>query len=158
MAEKKAYSGGEDKPLAAYTGLMALYGGYAGAVGLLAWRRGLPERVPARDLALLAAATYKTSRLLTRDKVTSPLRAPFTRVEPGAGEVDETPAGTGARKAVGELLTCPFCVSQWLATGFLGALLVAPRPTRFVTSLLTAVTASDALQWGMAALRKRAED
>ena len=156
-AVKQQY--GKDKPLASYAGLMAVYGAYAGSLGLLAKRRGLPERLPAADIALVAAATYKASRLVTRDKVTSPVRAAFTRFEEeaDASEVNESPRGTGPRRAVGELLTCPFCISQWIATTFLGGLLLAPRPTRAVTSLFAGLAGSDALQWGMAALKKRAE-
>jgi hypothetical protein len=158
-AVKSEYAGGTEKPLASYAGLMAVYGAYAGGLALLVRRRGLPERVPAADIALLAASTYKVSRLVTRDKVTSPVRAAFTRFEEEAeaSEVNESPRGTGPRRAVGELLTCPFCISQWVATTFLGGPLVAPRPTRAVASLFAALTASDGLQWGMAALKKRAE-
>src|SRR5438552_4270755 len=58
----------------------ALTGGYAAAVGaFLAFKRGeLPENVAFGDLALLGIATHKTSRALTKDRVTAPLRAPFT--------------------------------------------------------------------------------
>ena len=55
---------------------------------------------------LLGVATHKLSRLIATDTATSPLRAPFTRYEGGAGvnEVSETPRGEGPRRAFGELI------------------------------------------------------
>ncbi|MFE2537114.1 DUF1360 domain-containing protein [Streptomyces sp. NPDC059371] len=72
---------------------------------------------------MLGTATYKVSRLVTKGKVTSFLRAPFARRQEAVGgsEVMDEPRRQGAvRHAVGELLSCPFCASSWVATG-LGA-------------------------------------
>ena len=51
----------------------------------------MPESIAYGDLLLLGIATYKLSRLISSDRVTSPLRAPFVEyVEPaGASEVKE---------------------------------------------------------------------
>jgi Protein of unknown function (DUF1360) len=128
------------------------------SVSALARRRGreLPERVAPGDLALMAIATHKASRLLTKDRVTSAVRAPFTRFEEegGPGEVEEQARGSGLRRAVGELVICPYCLSMWIATGFATGLVLAPRPTRWAASVLSAVFGSDLLQ----VLYKRAED
>ena len=51
------YSPSEERPLAAFGGLMTLYGAFAGGLGLAAFRKGLPSRVPTRDLVLLGVAT-----------------------------------------------------------------------------------------------------
>lgn len=50
-------------------------------------------------------------------EVTAPLRAPFTEFqeEGGPREVEESPRGSGIRRAIGELLACPFGMSQWVA-------------------------------------------
>ncbi len=55
--------------------------------------------MPVQDTALCAVATHKLSRLLARDPVTSPLRAPFTSYQGTAGpaELDETPAAAARR-------------------------------------------------------------
>jgi hypothetical protein len=53
------------------------------AVFLLAARlagRSIPERVDARDIALLGMATHKLSLVGSQDAITSPLRAPFTEL------------------------------------------------------------------------------
>jgi hypothetical protein len=137
----------DDRPLWSYTGLMAAFG--ALFVGLLALSRGrLPEHVSARDVVLGGVATHKISRLLAKDKVTQPLRAPFTENPEDAGpsEVDEEPAGEGPRKAIGELVSCPYCLGMWVATGLLYGFLLLPRLTRLVAAIFTVHTISDFLQ------------
>ena len=88
----------------------------------------------------------RSGRVLIR--VTSAVRAPFTRFEEegGPGEVEEQARGSGFRRAVGELLICPYCLSMWIAAGFTGGLVVVPRPTRWLSSVLAAVLGSDLLQ------------
>jgi Protein of unknown function (DUF1360) len=156
--EAEAYKGGEDRPLGAFAGIMAAYGAVVGVGGFLARRRGLPERVSVSDLALLTVATHKVSRLLAKDPVTSPLRAPFTRFEGTSGEAElaEEVRGTGARKAMGELVTCPFCLGQWVATAFVFGLVLAPRATRLTAAVFTALTGADFLQLAYAAAEERA--
>ena len=64
---------------------------YAGVVGTLAAAarvtgREVPDGLRVQDIALSALATHKLSRLLAKDPVTSPLRAPFTAYQGrGAG-------------------------------------------------------------------------
>ena len=159
--EAQAYSAGADRPLGGYVATMGTYAASVVALvgmGALAGRR-LPERVAPYDVALLGVATHKLSRLVTKDTVTAPLRAPFTEFAgpQGQGELHEEVRGHGARHAVGELLTCPFCLAQWVATGFVAGLVFAPRATRLVASTFTAVAVSDALQNIYAYLQKKAE-
>ena len=137
------------RPLAAYGLLAGVFN--AGLVGFLvaAERKGkLPERFAPADIALMAVGTFKLSRLSTKDRVTSVVRAPFTRFQDdaGHGEVDEAARGRGLRRALGELLVCDYCLSQWVAGGYLAGFALAPRPTRAVATMYTAYAASDALQ------------
>ena len=156
--EVEAYSGGEERPLRNYGAFMATYAAVVGALVLLGRHRKvrLPEHVSFGDLALLGVATHRVSRLVSKDSITSVVRAPFTRyVEPaGAGEVNEEVRGSGLRHAAGELLACPFCLAQWIGTGFVAGFVFAPRATRIVASAFTVVAASDALQFVYAGLRK----
>jgi Protein of unknown function (DUF1360) len=74
--------------------------------------------------------THKLSRTLTKEAVTSPLRAPFTHYLGigGPAEVNEDGRQAGQlRHSMGELLTCPFCFDMWVATGFAIGLIFAPR-------------------------------
>jgi hypothetical protein len=138
-----------DRPLGWYALLISTYASLLG--GFVTWFRGsgrtLPERIDGRDFALLAVAAHKGSRLLGKAKITSAVRAPFTRYQGDGGpaEVEEAARGRGLRRVVGELLICPFCLSMWFATLFTAALLVAPRATRWVASVLAMVFASDVL-------------
>src|SRR4051794_26921512 len=137
---------GDEKPLAQYGALIVVFNAAMGA-GLIGLRERLPARVSPGDLVLLTVGTLKLSRLIAKDKVTSAVRAPFAEYEEDAGpsEVSETPRGSGLRQAIGELITCPFCMGQWIAAAGLFGLVVAPRPTRFVASLFTILTGSDFL-------------
>ena len=76
------------------------------------------------------------------------LLRPFTELEGpgGPAELEERARGTGARRAVGELLTCPYCLSLWVVSIFSIGLLFAPRLTRFFAAVLSALTISDFLQ------------
>lgn len=151
------YANGADRPLIGYGVLLTTYVTGVAGLGLVARRRGrLPERVSVGDIALLGVATHKLSRIVTKDAVTSTLRAPFTRFrEPaGEGEVDEEVRSGEIRHAMGELVTCPFCVAQWIATGFAFGLVLAPRATRLAASVFAAVTASDALQLVYSSLKQ----
>ena len=150
----------EERPLGGYAAVMALYGAAAAAAGSLIRRRGrqLPE-VSLGDVVLVGVATHKLSRRLSKDSVTSPLRAPFTRYRgvSGPAELAEDARGRGVRKAVGELVTCPFCLSQWVATGFMFGLALSPRATRMGASVFASLAIADFLQFGYAWAEQKAE-
>jgi hypothetical protein len=149
-AEKHAYSAGEERPLEGYLAAMTTYVAFAAAVVMAAAsrRKDAPARFSPVDIALTGIATHKLARIVSKDSVTSPLRAPFTRYrEPGGpAEVMEEVRGKGVRHALGELLTCPFCLSPWIATALTGGLVLAPRFTRAVTAVFSAVAVSDYVQ------------
>jgi len=110
----------------------------------------LPRRIAAGDIVLLGIATYQLSRTITRDRVTAFVRAPFARQgEPaGRGEVKSEAQGSGLRRAVGELVTCPFCMTQWVAAAGMVGLVAAPRSTRFVASMLAVRTVAEVANLG----------
>jgi Protein of unknown function (DUF1360) len=147
--ETEEYSQGEDRPLTAYAGGMAVYSTIVLALGVTARAQGrsLPSPTPF-EVVLVATATHKLARLISKENITSALRAPFTRYEGTAGpaELHEEVRGHGAKHAIGELITCPFCLAQWTATGFTFGLIFAPKATRLVATTMTAVAASDFLQ------------
>ncbi|MFH9659523.1 DUF1360 domain-containing protein [Streptomyces sp. NPDC017248] len=150
-----------ETPLGGYAVLASVFAASVGTFALVARRRGvrLPQEVPPWDVALLGVATYKTSRLLTRDKITSFVRAPFTRRgdDGEAAEVLDEPRGTGLRRAVGDLVSCPFCTAAWTAGALVCSYAAAPRLTRLVCGGLGAVTVSDWLQYAWTATQAKAE-
>lgn len=108
----------------------------------------LPERPAAADVVLIGVASHKLSRVITKDRITSFLRAPFTEYQApgGPGEVEERARGRGMRRVVGELLVCPYCLGLWLSAGMHLGNVHAPRVTRTVASTFTALTIADFLQ------------
>ncbi|MCQ4079351.1 DUF1360 domain-containing protein [Streptomyces sp. RB6PN25] len=127
---RAAYAGEEERPLGSFAALMGTYAVVVAGVAAAARLTGrkIPEPT-AWDVVLWAGANHRLSRLIAKDPVTSPLRAPFTRFEgtTGPAELAEQVRGRGTRKAIGELLTCPFCTSLWVATGSLRAPSSLPR-------------------------------
>jgi Protein of unknown function (DUF1360) len=156
-AIKQRYTGGAERPLGSFAALMGVYGTavLSASAYVRARRKPLPERVGMQDLGLIAVATHKLARLIAKDPVTSPVRAPFTKFEgqSGEAEVAEEVVGSGPRKAVGELVTCPFCLAQWIATAFMFGLVIRPRETRLAAALFTTVSAADFLQFAYDALQ-----
>jgi hypothetical protein len=144
-----------------YAAVAATYGvGLTAIATALIRRDKLPERVPWSDIFLGGLATFVVSRRLTRDKITRPLRAPFTDVDGvgAGGELHESlPDDThGAKRVMGELLSCPFCVSQWLATGFVTGVITAPRPMRTAATVFAVAGIADQLQFVRGALVRAA--
>jgi hypothetical protein len=149
---RQRYQGNEDRPLQGYLTVLGVYGGVTTGLAIAgrALGKSVPDRLDLGDTLLLSIATHKASRLLAKDAVTSPLRAPFVQYEEpaGEGELNESVPGQGTRHAVGELVTCPFCLAIWVATAMAAGMVFAPRLTRMAATVLTAVAASDVLQLG----------
>ncbi len=140
------YKGNEDIPLAGYAALMGAFVAVFVPMLIVASRRGrLPRRWGFRDIALLGLATHKLSRILARDWITAPLRAPFTRLQKqaGAGEVQEVARGHGMRRALGSLATCQYCTGVWVAAALAALTVGRPRVGRTVAAVLAIVTVSD---------------
>jgi Protein of unknown function (DUF1360) len=156
---QRQYAHGHDRPLLGYLTVSSTYGLGAVALGLAVRRHGA-DRIGTRDLALITVATHRLSRTLAKDAVTSPMRAAFTRYN-GAGLPSEVNEEVAPRKehsqvghALGELVSCPFCLAQWVATGLVAAQLLAPTLTRHITSTLTAVAGADVLHFAYSALQR----
>ena len=160
---RRSYAPHEHRPLDGYVVTMSAFGVLAGslAAAVKLTGRPVPDRPATADIVLLSIATHKMSRILTKDAVTSPLRAPFTRYTDtaGSGEVNEEVRSEGGaiRHSVGELLGCPFCLAVWVATGLTGGLVLAPKLTRLAATTLTAVAASDFLQMAYTIAKETAE-
>jgi hypothetical protein len=151
-------AGLESPPYGAYATIMGAFAGGLAAAGGLA---RILDRNPAcqtpLDLVVLSAASFKASRTLARDEVTSFIREPFVRGEAHSGEGEE-PVEGGMHQAIGELVTCSRCVGTWAAAGLAVTQILAPRFGRLLTWSLAAAGANDFLQAGFTALREKAND
>jgi uncharacterized protein DUF1360 len=159
--QAREYAAGEDRPMRGYVLTMSTYAGLVAAVAAAAKASGraIPAALSGGDIVVMAAATHKLSRLLAKDPVTSPLRAPFTTFEgtTGPAELKEDARGSGARHAVGELVTCPFCTSVWVATGFTAGLIFVPRIARLTAGTFAVLAGADVLHFARSLLEQAAE-
>jgi hypothetical protein len=153
-----AYKNGHDRPLGGYLALLSIYGGGTALTAATARALGRtpPDRLGPWDVAQLTVATHKVARTIAKDPITSPLRAPFT-VYAGTSapaELKEEVRGVGLQHSFGEMVTCPMCLGQWVATGFVLGLMIAPKATRTVIATFTAVSGADFLQYVYAWLQQ----
>jgi Protein of unknown function (DUF1360) len=143
--------------VAGYLSLLSLYGGAVAAAALVGHRRGreMPHQYGVQDLVIGALATHKFTRLVAKDGVTTPMRAPFTHFEENAGsaEVNESPREGHLTHVPGEVLSCPFCLAPWVATAYVAGLALSPDLARAWASAFAVVAGSDWLQQGYSRLR-----
>jgi hypothetical protein len=155
----EAYAGdaADELPVGGYLALMAVFLAAFGSVaGRARARHRLEESLSARDIVLAGIAVHKLSRTVARERVTLPLRMPFTQYagSGGAGQVREKPRGRGLQRALGNLLTCQYCTAPWSALLVTTGLVFAPRTTRLANSMLAMTTLSDFLHQAYAATRR----
>jgi len=136
-------------------------GAFVGGLGVAGAAARVLGRNPAcqtpLDLVVLSAASFKASRTLAHDEVTSFVREPFVHGE--AHECDEDPLETGDfRQAIGELVTCSRCAGTWVAAGLATTQILAPRFGRLLTWSLAAAGANDFLQASFAALARKSNE
>lgn len=146
-----------EMPLAGYSALLAAYVVGVGLVFGSVWpRRDRTERIGVREALLFGIAIHKIGRIVTKDWVTSPLRAPFTRYHKstGGGEVEERSRGQGIQRAIGDLVTCPWCIAPWIAAAMYATFLANPAAARFVATAATSVAVSDSLQHAYSAVKR----
>ncbi|WP_254552735.1 DUF1360 domain-containing protein [Kitasatospora sp. MMS16-BH015] len=159
-AERAAYEPDGEQPIAGYLAAVGVYPTGVAALAAAARAKGRPLPAPGPwDVTLTAGAVHRLARLVAKDPVTSPLRLPFTHVrgQSRPAELDEEVRGSGLRRAVGELITCPFCTGLWLATGFTAGQVLAPGATRLVGSGLSALTAADFLHFARVGMQRLSE-
>lgn len=124
----------------AYGTLLAVF--CTGVVTMLSTaRRGAGAaraRIPWRDVLLLGVATHKMARIVATDRVTRPLRAPFT-----TSDGSRRPTGGAFRHSAGELITCPYCLAPWIASGMLSIYLRRPALAHQWAGLFSVVAVSD---------------
>lgn len=160
--EAQEYRGDSGQPVGSHAAMLGIYLVLLAIATLIARATGreLPAHLSVKDLVTVALGTHKISRTITKESVTSPLRAPFTEHHGAGGpaEVMDEPRGEdGMRHAVGELLTCPFCLDVWIVSAFGLGLVAAPRLTRLVAGSFSALAGADFLQLAYARAQQAAQ-
>ena len=149
----------EQPPYRAYAAIMGTFLVGMGAVSGLAAARNRPlQEMATIDLALLGLATFKASRTVARDKVTSFVREPFVEGEAYDGEDEKPTHETEMKQALGELVTCTRCIGTWIGASLAATQILAPRTGRLLTSVLAAGAVNDFLLAGFDALTSKANE
>lgn len=149
----------QQPPYRAYAAIVGTFLAGLGAVsGAAAARKRPLQEMPAIDFALLGLATFKASRTVARDKVTSFVREPFVEGEAYDGEGERPTRDTELKQAIGELVTCTRCVGTWIGAGLASIQILAPRTGRLLTSVLAAGAINDFLLAGFSALTAKSNE
>lgn len=111
------------------------------------------EPVRARELPVLAIATFALADVVAKEKVSTWIREPF--VQEGADHKPVAAEGSGLQHAIGELLTCTRCMGTWGALGLIGLRVGSPSTSRVVTGVLALTGVNDVLQSAFRLLSER---
>ncbi len=141
---------------ATYSVLSSIFLAAFGAFALRQGKKRQEFKLRPYELLQLAFASYRLGRMIAYDKVFETYRMPFAKTIPdpsGAGDTT-APRGTGARQALGELITCPICAGTWISAALVYGLNIFPSATRAFLAIFSAVgiaelldAATEALQW-----------
>jgi hypothetical protein len=149
----------EQPPYRAYAAIAGAFtAGLAAVSGVAAARKRPVQEMTAIDLALLGLATFKASRTVARDKVTSFVREPFVEGEAYDGEDEKPTHETEMKQAIGELVTCTRCIGTWIGAGLASTQILAPRTGRLLTAVLAAGAVNDFLLAGFSALTAKSNE
>ena len=149
----------DQPPYRAYATIVGAFMAALGAVtGLATVRKRPRQEMAAIDLALLGLATFKASRTVARDKVTSFVREPFVEGEAYDGEDEEPTHETEMKQAIGELVTCTRCIGTWIGAALASVQILTPRLGRLLTAVLAAGAVNDFLLAGFSALTNKANE
>jgi len=146
-------------PYRAYAAIVGTFMAGLGAVsGIAALRQRPSEQLSVADLTLLGLATFKASRTVARDRVTSFVREPFVEGEAYDGEGERPTHESELKQALGELVTCTRCVGTWLGAGLASMQILAPRTGRLLTTVLAAGALNDFLLAGFRSLSAKSNE
>lgn len=150
------YDPNRELPLGGYLTLLGIFAATMTTALSLTSRTRTRSRLEPPQLLLLGVSTFQLARLIAKDRVLAPLRAPFTKFQDSssAGEVHEEARGVGLQRAIGELVTCPYCLAPWVASALSIAVIAAPRKTRWFAGVVAVTAIADACQQLYAGLRK----
>jgi hypothetical protein len=131
--------------------------GLAGVVALTTRRtRSKIAPISRAELPALAIATFALADVVSKERISTWLREPF--VVESADHRPLEPAGSGIRRAIGELLTCSRCAGTWSALGLLGLRTAFPTTGKVTINVLALTGANDILQAGFRILIERANN
>jgi len=131
--------------------------GLAGVIALTARRtRSKVAPIAGAELPALAIATFALADVVSKERISTWLREPFVVESIDHRPIE--PAGSGIRRAIGELLTCSRCAGTWSALGLLGLRTAFPTAGKVTINVLALTGANDVLQAVFRILVERANN
>jgi hypothetical protein len=104
------------------------------------------------DAPLEGNSGWHSSRQNGRARQLTEYEAPAS-----ASDVKEKSRGTGLQRALGDLITCPYCMGPWVATALAYGFSKRTRLTRLVAGIFTVTAMSDFLNHALGAVQKLEE-
>jgi hypothetical protein len=87
---------------------------------------------------LLGLATFRGAHIISNEKVSQPLRAPFVKEIEQEDKTVERPLRHGFRGAMGSLLYCSSCSGVWVGAGLVYGYIFHAPITLVISSILAA--------------------
>ncbi|WP_339215604.1 DUF1360 domain-containing protein [Ornithinibacillus sp. FSL M8-0202] len=103
------------------------------------------------DFLIISLASFRLTRLIVFDKITSFLRKPFheeiKEIDSDGNEITYIEIkGKGLRNWFGELLSCYWCTGIWAAAILLGLLYVWPTGSEILVLILAVAGAASIIE------------
>ncbi len=144
------------QPLAAYLGISGAFVSLT-ATALFALRNRLPLKrqtgTDCTNAVRVCAGAYRDAR--RRDVAAPGAGGQVREASRGGRSRGPRARGRGWRRALGELVSCPYCATPWIAAGVVFGSLAAPKVASAMTRIFSIVAVADFLQQGYGALRKQ---
>jgi len=151
--------GASTPPYRAYAGIAGTFlAGVIGVSGLAAARKRPLQEFGAIDLTMLGLATFKASRIVARDRITSFVREPLVEGKAYDGADEQPVQDGGMQQALGELVTCTRCIGTWAGAALASTQILTPRTGRLLTSVLAGGALNDFLLAGFSTATAKANE
>lgn len=121
----------------------------------------IPSYIEPYDLIILTLATFRLIRLFTYDQIMRVCRDMFLDKreftdEHGQVMIERSRPHGGPKRALGDLVGCPWCMGMWVSF-FMVVLYFAFPPIRFLALILALAGAASSLQIIMNGIGSKAE-
>ena len=147
-------------PYRAYATIVGAFLAGLGAVsGIASGAADRPEQLRRDRPRAARLATFKASRTVARDKVTSFVREPFVEGEAYDGEASSRRRTAACSRRSASSSRARRCIGTWIGAGLAATQILAPRTGRLLTSVARgAARVNDFLLAGFSALTAKANE
>lgn len=106
-------------------------------------------------MLVFGLATYRIANVVSNERITKVVRAPFVDTRLDGDKVVEEPKPQGLRSTVGQLLYCPSCTGIWIATALAYGFVFAHNVAWFVAIIFALSSVERILTSSLEAMTQR---